>query len=664
MNSFPRLSLMIGLVLCCGQFVPTASAFDQPASRPHFYHNVRVLAVGVDDFESPSIERLSQAEADAQQVAAVLTDKFGFQSEVLIGPRATKAAFQAKLDELQKETSADEAVILYIASHGHVIDYVATDETPPVRRRVGYLLLQDSDLSLTNPTAHTPAQWQEEAVSMRWLVDRLNQLPAQHVLVIADTCCSGFLTKRGGASSPELYNLLAGTSRTVLAATTQNESAIGGFFTPTLREQLNQCSRDAQVLTVTDLFQTLRRQVGQVTQGNQTPQMSHVGEGDGEFLFFPLTVTQTEVRAVRAQVDAITAGTDRPLRNSDRIDVTLSQLGALRGVADRVRERADRQTTLTQLIAATVAPSYWYGDRAVQETQRWQDLRSRFHENAAWGDALAMAALHVCYAKGLGEAQARPDPAAAYHWAQATLNVAQPPGLGEWVMGRCYSRGLGVSINKQTAVQLFRLSHDKGFALGTHAAAYQLMVHGLTREDILAARTMLQPLADEVPQAAILLAQHFSGAYGQGLGFPTDFASAAHYYQKAYEAGDAFSGFTLYVAYATGEPGLPPRDLPKAEAFLREAASRGQQRAQAALASELGHLPYYQTNFLNLPKNPQSARRWLELSANQGYPDACFALGRLLVKDEHGLGYQPDPTRARTFVDRAADRGHSQAMAL
>ena len=55
---------------------------------------------------------------------------------------------------------------------------------------------------------------------MKELVGRIERMNARHVVLIADTCCSGFLTKKGGARVGGGPLLLSDPSRTILAATT------------------------------------------------------------------------------------------------------------------------------------------------------------------------------------------------------------------------------------------------------------------------------------------------------------------------------------------------------------------------------------------------------------------------------------------------------------
>ena len=98
-------------------------------------------------------------------------------------------------------------------------------------------------------------------------------------------------------------------------------------------------------------------------------------------------------------------------------------------------------------------------------------MKLAFEENAARGDSLAMAALHYCHEKGLGEDQPKPDLNKAYQWASIALDMDEPRGLGEFLMGRCHRFGIGTPKNLVAGIELYRKSAQQGFVLGEFASA-------------------------------------------------------------------------------------------------------------------------------------------------------------------------------------------------
>lgn len=218
-----RQFLVVLLVLGC-------SRTGWGADKPHFYRQVHVLCIGIDDYWSTGVAPLKSAESDAQALANCLHEHFGFTATPLLGREATKAAITHKLDELDETLGDHDALLVYFAGHGHVFRYTERDGALAVQRRAGFLIPYEADLDL----AATPRaeRWQTEAIDMQWLIERVEAMQAHHVVLLADACCSGFLTKRGGIESPEVIKLLKDSSRCVVAATTQKEQASEGKFNP------------------------------------------------------------------------------------------------------------------------------------------------------------------------------------------------------------------------------------------------------------------------------------------------------------------------------------------------------------------------------------------------------------------------------------------------
>ncbi len=611
-----------------------AAADDRPAKevKPHFYKRVVVLAVGINQFHSKGIGPLTQAEADATAFADFVEKQYGYKADRLLGKKATREAIEEKLAALEKDLGPEDALVIYFASHGHAFDL---DVKKFGVKRVGYLIPTDADLNLNDVS--DPARWEQEALNMQTLVDRLEKMKAHHVLLIADTCCSGFLTKRGGLEAPEARALLVNKSRTVLAATTQREKAKEGVFTPALLALLKQYADDRDVVCVTDVFQQLLHTVPDKSKGTMTPQLAQVGEGDGELLFIPLAVPEESVKPVE---DAVRAGKE-----------DIARLELVRGVFDRARKRAGRKTTLAAVVEAAEAPGYWFGGDAADEAQRWERVRDRFAENAAWGDPLAMAGLHFCYARGLGEKEPKVNAAEAYRWARAADAVAKPAGVGRYLLGRCYQYGLGVTENPTTAAKLYEESAQLGFLLGRVAVAEVRLRGEPTAADAATAKKWLEEAAEaKVPAAHLLLAD----AYSSGrLGLTKDTSAALKHYNAAADLESARAQFFLYQVYSGAQAGVADKDLKVADKNLRAAAGSGFQEAQLTLAAE-----YYQKEWfvarLRLKQDYVEARRWAEPAAKQGSREAHKLLALLHAR---GDGTPFSSEKAKFHYDESTDHG-------
>jgi hypothetical protein len=127
----------------------------------------------------------------------------------------------------------------------------------------------------------------------------VHAVPALHVLVIADSCYSGDLTRGAfdinlGAKSAFLEKMLKARSRTLLASGGDEPVADGGagghsIFAGALIQNLN-LIQDAQ-FTGDSLFQKIEEQVGGLSRTSQVPQYKLIREpghdtgDDGDFVF-------------------------------------------------------------------------------------------------------------------------------------------------------------------------------------------------------------------------------------------------------------------------------------------------------------------------------------------------------------------------------------------
>ena len=385
------------------------------------------LCIGINDYASPKIKDLSYAEPDATALAERLRTLYGYETVLLLGKDATRAAIGKKLREYKEQLGEKDVLIVYFAGHGQVIEL-------PSHGRAGFLVPQDADLDLDD-RGNLDA-WAAEALEMRGLVDSLADMKAHHVLLIADACCSGFMTKRGAFESrKDLHLLLSEPSRVVLAATTERQAAAEdwktghGFFTGALLEQVAR----KEAASVTDLFVEIRKRVSHDAK-EMLPQMAKVGDGDGEFVFIPLEVPEHDIQV------ALRGGLEH----------------ALKGVYERAMRRVAERTRLEDVLDVFNAVDYRFSTKPREREKVWQEKFERFEENAQISDELAMVALHYCYAKGLGTVDK--DAEKAYRWAMRAYEVGH--GAGKHALAHCYSEGLGVGRNKAAAESLLRDSAE------------------------------------------------------------------------------------------------------------------------------------------------------------------------------------------------------------
>ena len=445
-----QITLFIAILAAAGCNRSREIPADTP--KPRLYNRVVVLCIGINDYASPKIKDLSYAEPDATALAERLRTLYGYETVLLLGKDATRTAIGKKLREYKEQLGEKDVLIVYFAGHGQVIEL-------PSHGRAGFLVPQDADLDLDD-RGNLDA-WAAEALEMRGLVDSLADMRAHHVLLIADACCSGFMTKRGAFEQrKDLHLLLSEPSRVVLAATTERQAAAEdwktghGFFTGALLEQVAR----KEAASVTDLFVEIRKRVSHDAK-EMLPQMAKVGDGDGEFVFIPLEVPEHDIQV------ALRGGLEH----------------ALKGVYERAMRRVAERTRLEDVLDVFNAVDYRFSTKPREREKVWQEKFERFEENAQIGDELAMVALHYCYAKGLG---ADKDAEKAYRWAMRAYETGH--GAGKHALAHCYAEGLGVGKNKAAAESMLRDSAD--FVLSKYALHEEMLGELLST-----------PVGDKVP---------------------------------------------------------------------------------------------------------------------------------------------------------------------
>jgi hypothetical protein len=117
-------------------------------------------------------EALNTPLRDVRDMKVVLERRFGFKVMVLTD--ATRGDIFAALNRLRGELSARDNLLVFYAGHG---------EIDPLTQR-GYWVPVDGE-------PRNPARW----VSIVDITDQLNAIAAKQVLVVADSCYSGTMTR-------------------------------------------------------------------------------------------------------------------------------------------------------------------------------------------------------------------------------------------------------------------------------------------------------------------------------------------------------------------------------------------------------------------------------------------------------------------------------------
>jgi hypothetical protein len=132
--------------------------------------NYHALVIGNQRYEK--LQRLNTPEADVADIAPLLRDRYGFKVKVLLN--ATRYEMLTELNKLRDTLTERDNLLIYYAGHGELDRVNGTANWLPI----------DAE-----PTSN--ANW----ISSSNLTEIFNAMAAKHILVVADSCYSGALTR-------------------------------------------------------------------------------------------------------------------------------------------------------------------------------------------------------------------------------------------------------------------------------------------------------------------------------------------------------------------------------------------------------------------------------------------------------------------------------------
>ena len=246
--------------------------------NPINFGTYHALIIGNNNYQN--FNNLNSAVNDAREVEKILREHYDFKTSVVIdGDRYT---ILSALNKLRESLTEDDNLLIYYAGHG---------ELDKVNQR-GHWLPVDAELNST-------ANW----ISNIDITDILNAISARHIMVVADSCYSGTMTRSS------LARLESGMSTTtklkwfkVMAKTRSRSVLTSGGLKPVLDsgnsghsvfanaffEVLKQNTGILEGYKIyRDVSEKVRRQAAKYNV-EQTPQYApilHAGHEAGEFFF-------------------------------------------------------------------------------------------------------------------------------------------------------------------------------------------------------------------------------------------------------------------------------------------------------------------------------------------------------------------------------------------
>lgn len=260
-----RLGYVFGPLMKPAKFIAAKSTPDGITEEIDF-GRFHALVIGNNNYKN--VSDLETAVSDAQAVAALLRGAYGYDVKLLLN--ATRAQILRTLTELRRTLTNEDNLLVYYAGHGWL--------DPDSDR--GYWLPVDADRD-------DPTNW----ISNASITDAVRAIRAKHVMVVADSCYSGSLTRGVNLSirTPDhVARLSAKAARTVLTSGGLEpvsdrggggHSVFANAFLAALKENDN-------VLDGHGLFAKIRRPI--MVNSDQTPDYGDIrkaGHAGGDFLF-------------------------------------------------------------------------------------------------------------------------------------------------------------------------------------------------------------------------------------------------------------------------------------------------------------------------------------------------------------------------------------------
>ena len=249
------------------------------------FGNYYALVIGNQKYQN--LTDLKTPVNDARAIADVLKHRYGFKTQLLMN--ANRYQLLSALNKLREDLTEKDNLLIYYAGHG---------ELDPVNLR-GYWLPVDAEPG-------NSANW----ISNVAITDLLNVMSAKHVLVVADSCYSGSLTRSAIARlqpgmSTDLrakwYRTMSKTrARAVLTSGGVKPvlDAGGGEHSLFAKALLDALNSNHQILEGFQLYRAVQKRMKKATATlnvDQNPQyapIKYAGHEAGEFFFLPSAGSQ------------------------------------------------------------------------------------------------------------------------------------------------------------------------------------------------------------------------------------------------------------------------------------------------------------------------------------------------------------------------------------
>lgn len=241
------------------------------------------VVIGNNTYRDAGFAPLKSAGADATAVSTVLRDRYGYQTNLLLN--AGRLEILTAINEMREKLGANDNLLIYYAGHGEI----------DAAGKQGYWVPVDG-------VAGNSKTW----ISNAAISDVLNTMTAKHVLVVADSCYSGAMTRASaptfdaGSMAPDQWGtwvrtMANGRSRTALTSggIQPVPDAGAGTHSYFAKAFLNVLQDNNRVLEAQRVFREVANSVALSATKSPLPQspqyapIRYAGHESGEFFFVP-----------------------------------------------------------------------------------------------------------------------------------------------------------------------------------------------------------------------------------------------------------------------------------------------------------------------------------------------------------------------------------------
>ncbi len=244
---------------------PVEATNDLSTESSSYY----ALLIGVSDYADPNIPDLEGLPIkDAEKLANVLLTKYTFKKEnVTTLKNPTRRELVIALDDLSKNLTPEDNVLIFYAGHGHYEE----------DNQIGYWLPKDAEVGNTSNWLYNDQ-----------LVASIKKIKSKHTLLITDACFSGSIFKtrsvsmeKAGDAIKKKYEL---PSRKAITSGTLKTVPNVSVFMKYVLDRLDK--NKEKYYSASQLFQSIEIPVG--NNSPTTPQygvIQNVGDEGGDFIF-------------------------------------------------------------------------------------------------------------------------------------------------------------------------------------------------------------------------------------------------------------------------------------------------------------------------------------------------------------------------------------------